>query len=103
MAKGASSPFEIECPCCGATLKVDPQVKAVLSHTEKERPRELEDIATGIQKLKHEESQRDSVFQKRVEAEKASKDVLARKFDELLKQAKKDDPAKAPPRPFDLD
>lgn len=98
-----SATFEIECPCCQATLQVDPAVKAVISHKEKERPHTLEDITAGVAKLKQQESQRDAVFQKQVDAMKSQKDVLARKFDELLKQAKAD-PDQGPPRkPFDLD
>ena len=98
-----SPPFEIECPCCQAALQVDPNVKAVLSYKEKERPHTLEDITAGVAKLKQQESQRDAVFQKQVDAMKSQKDVLARKFDELLKQAKSD-PDQGPPRkPFDLD
>jgi cell pole-organizing protein PopZ len=103
MAKAKSGVFELECPCCGATLKIDPDVKAVLSHKEKPQAKTIEDISAGLEKLKQHEASRDSVFQKRVEAEKASKDVLARKFDELLKQAKSD-PDKAPPKKlFDFD
>lgn len=103
MAKEKSGAFEVECPCCGATLKVDPEVRAVLSHKEKPQAKTIEDIAAGLQKLKQHEAQRDSVFQKRVEAEKASKDVLARKFDELLKQAKSDPDQGPPKKLFDLD
>ena len=89
--------FELECPCCGATLKIDPEVKAVLSHKERPAPKTIEDIGAGLAKLKQKESERDSVFSKRVAEEKSSKDILARKFDELLKQAKSD-PDKGPPK-----
>jgi hypothetical protein len=89
--------FDLECPCCGATLRIDPEVKAVLSHKEKPVQKSLADIQSGLAALKKKESERDSVFAKRVEEEKSSKDVLARKFDELLKQAK-EDPHKGPPK-----
>ena len=44
--------FDIECPCCRAKLKIDPEVKAVLSHQAHEAPRTLEDISLGVEKLK---------------------------------------------------
>jgi hypothetical protein len=104
MAKPKSSPaFELECPCCKANLKIDPEVRAVIAYKEAEKPREIADIAAGLEKLREKESQRDSVFAKRMAEEKASKDVLARKFDELFKRAQ-EDPDKGPPqKPFDLD
>ena len=99
----SATPFEIECPCCKASLQIDPEVKAVLSYKEREGPRTLEDISSGVAKLKQQESERDAVFQKQVDAMKSQKDILSRKFDELLKQAKSD-PDQGPPRkPFDLD
>jgi predicted nucleotide-binding protein (sugar kinase/HSP70/actin superfamily) len=95
--------FEVECPCCGATLKVDATVKAVLSHKEKPRPKTIDDISSGLEKLKHAQAEREAAFKKSFEQVKSSKDVLAAKFDELLKQAKEDDPSKPPPKPLGLE
>jgi transketolase len=107
MAPSKSSPqsptFEIECPCCGATLKVDSQVKAVLEWKEKPRPKTIEDIAAGVERLKGEEKAREAAFQKSVEAMKSSKSILDRKFEELLKKAKQDDPTAPPPKPLGLE
>jgi hypothetical protein len=101
--EAASTAFELECPCCGATLKIDPEVKAVLSFKEKPAARTIEDLSAGLAKLREKESQKDALFQKQLESVKSSKDVLSRKFDELLKQAQSD-PDKAPPKKaFDLD
>ncbi|MCC7157406.1 MAG: hypothetical protein IT161_22690 [Bryobacterales bacterium] len=103
MARKSAATFEVECPCCQAALQIDSGVKAVLSFKAKERPHTLEDISAGVEKLRQQESQRDAVFQKQVDAMKSQKDVLSRKFDELLKQAQAD-PDQGPPRkPFDLD
>lgn len=96
-SKASPAAFELECPCCGATLKIDPEVKAVLSYKEKPQARSIEDISAGLVKLREKEAQKDALFQKQVEAVKSSKDVLARKFDELLKQAQSD-PDKGPPK-----
>lgn len=103
MSKPNPVAFEVECPCCRATLKIDPEVRAVLSHQEREAPRTLEDISLGVEKLRGAEARREVAFQKSFEQVKSNKDVLARKFDELLKQAKADDPTKAPPKPFGFD
>lgn len=95
--------FEVECPCCGATLKVDAAVKAVLSHKEKPRPKTIDDISVGVEKLKNAQAEREAAFKKSFEQVKSSKDVLSAKFDELLKQAQQDDPTKPPPKPLGLD
>jgi predicted nucleotide-binding protein (sugar kinase/HSP70/actin superfamily) len=95
--------FEVECPCCGATLKVDATVEAVLSHKEKPRPKTINDISSGLEKLKSAEAEREAAFKKSFEQVKSSKDVLSAKFDELLKQAKEDDPSKPPPKPLGLE
>jgi hypothetical protein len=106
MAK-ASQPapgmFEVECPCCQATLKVDPSTRAVIHHKEKEKPKTNEDRGQALSRVKGEAAQRESAFQKSFEAHKAQPEVLAKKFDELFKQAK-EDPDKGPPkREFDFD
>ena len=100
---GTGDTFEVECPCCGATLKVDSRVKAVLEHKEKPRPKTLEDISVGVERLKGAEQAREEAFQKSVEALKSSKSVLDRKFEELLKKAKADDPATPPLKPLGLE
>ena len=97
------SAFEIECPCCGATLKVDAQVKAVLESKEKPRPKTIEDISAGVALLKGAEKAREQAFEKSFQAMKSSKDVLDRKFEELLKKAQSSDPNAPPPKPIGLE
>jgi len=103
MAKSKSRLVEIKCPCCEATLQIDPQLGAVIHYTEPEKPRTIEDIGAAVQKLKGEEARRDEVFQKSFEQHKSHHQVLERKFDELLKQAKDKPGAPPPKRPFDFD
>jgi len=95
--------FEVECPCCGASLKLDPEVRAVISFKERERPRTLEDIEAGVAKLKGEAARREEAFQKSFAREKQQKEVLSRKFDELLKQAKEAPQEPRRLRDIDLD
>ena len=94
--------LEIECPCCDAVLKVDPATGAVITHKEKERPKPIEDMAAAVAKVKADEAARGAKFAAQVEREKASKDVLNKKFDELLKQAKSE-PVTKPIKPLGFD
>ena len=95
--------FEVECPCCQAILKIDPETRAVIAHAVPEKPPAIEDLAAAVARLKGEAGRRDEVFRKQVEAEKSHGKVLARKFDELLKQAKENPDLTPPRRDIDLD
>ena len=94
--------FEVECPCCQATLKVDPETRAIIAHTEKVKPRPIEDLAAEVSKLKGEGARREQLFQKSFEAEKSHGKVLEKKFDELFKRAKENPDEKPPTRDIDL-
>lgn len=103
MPKGKRQLIEVRCPCCEATLQIDPALRAVISFEEHKKPPSIEDIGAAVQKLKGEEARRDEVFQKSIEQHKGHQKVLERKFDELLRQAKESPDAPAPKRPFDYD
>jgi hypothetical protein len=100
MAKGL---FEVECPCCQAILKIDPETRAVIAHTVPEKPLPIQDLAAEVAKLKGEGARRDEVFRKHVEAEKSHGKVLEKKFDELFKRVKENPDAPPPQRDIDLD
>ena len=103
MSRADSASFEIECPCCQATLKIDPSTKAVITFQEKEQPPPVEDLNAAVAKLKGESARRDEVFRKSLAEQKTHHEVLAKKFDELFKKAK-DSPDSAPPmKDIDLD
>src|SRR5215475_15693362 len=99
MAKGM---FDVPCPCCQATLKIDPETRAVIAHTVPEKPRAIEDLAAEVAKLKGENARREQLFQKSFEAEKTHNKVLEKKFDELFKRAKENPDDKPPTRDIDL-
>ena len=103
VAKSKAKLVEVRCPCCEATLQIDPELKVVISHQEHKKPPAIEDIGAAVQKLKGEEARRGEVFQKSFDDHKSHHKVLERKFDELLKQAKETPDAPKPPRPFDFD
>lgn len=93
--------FEVNCPCCEAVLKIDPETRAVIAHTVPEKPRQIEDLAAEVQKLKGAGARRDEVFRKSFEAEKQHGKVLEKKFDELFKRAMEN--PDEPPRKRDID
>ena len=100
MAKAA---FDVECPCCQAILKIDPETRAVLVCTVAERPKPIEDLAAEVEKLKGAGARREEVFRKQFEAEKTHGKVLEKKFDELFKRAKEDPDQTPRKRDIDLD
>ena len=99
----AKAMFDVDCPCCQATLRIDPETRAVIAHTVPERPKLIEDLAAEVVKLKGVEARRDEVFQKQVEAQKSHGKVLEKKFDELFKRAKENPDLEPPKRDIDLD
>ena len=103
MAQSNSLPFEVKCPCCQAELKIDGELRAVIAHQEHVKPPAIEDLTAAVAKLKGEAGRRDEVFRKSFETEKNQGQVLNRKFDELLKQAKENPEFGKKPREFDLD
>ena len=95
--------FDVSCPCCQSTLKIDAEVRAVISYAEPEKKPVIEDLAAEVAKLKGAPGRREEAFQKSFAAEKNLGQVLNRKFDELLKQAKENPEFGKKPREFDLD
>lgn len=102
MAKSAPL-IDVACPCCQTQLRVDPATGAVISTKEPEKAPVIEDLQEAVTRLKGESARRDEAFRKSVEQHRSQADILSKKFDELLKQAK-ESPEDAPPkRAFDLD
>jgi 5'-deoxynucleotidase YfbR-like HD superfamily hydrolase len=103
MAKSTGMLFEVKCPCCGASLQIDSELQIVLNHGEPEKKPLIEDLHSAVQQLKGEADRRAEAFEKSFALHRSSEQVRAKKFDELLKQAKEDPSDAPPPRPFDLD
>ncbi len=95
--------FEVTCPCCQGTLKIDPELRAVISHEEYQKPPVFEDFAAAVAKHKGEAARREEAFRRSFETEKNQGQVLNRKFDELLKQARENPQVGKPKRDFDFD
>jgi len=93
--------FEVSCPCCGARLKLDPALKAVIAHEAPKAVRTYQSVDDAVGALKTHDVEREKKFAASVEAEKSKKDVLNRKFDELFEKTKGD--TSRPVRDIDLD
>ncbi len=103
MSKPGAQIFEVQCPCCQATLQVDSETQLVINHREPERKPAIEDLHAAVQQLRGEADRRDDIFQKSFVSHLTGEKVREKKFDELLKQAKEDKTGAPPKRPFDLD
>ena len=102
MSEKPNSTIQVACPCCSATLTVDPVLSAVLSHKLPPRPQLIAELKNAAQFVKEEVTRRDEKYQQIVEAEKNKSKVLEAKFQELLKKAK-EEPITKPLKDIDID
>jgi hypothetical protein len=95
--------FEISCPCCNAILKVDPDTKAVISHTAAVKPKTFADFESAAKAMREQEGRKEAIFRQAVDAEKNKAELMDKKFQEAVKKAKEtpDEPRRI--RDFDLD
>ncbi len=101
MAK-LKSELEVACPCCGAVLVIDVNLRRLVSHRDPERE-DKPDLDAAQRILADEKARREAVFLESVEAQKTRGDALSKRFEEALRQAR-DEPVGPPPkRDFDLD
>jgi hypothetical protein len=98
-----NSVFEATCPECGAQLKIDPETRAILSHTAAPRKRTFEDFETAARAMREQEERKESIFRQSVDAEKNKQELLDKRFEEALRKAKETPDEGRPLRDFDLD
>jgi hypothetical protein len=103
MAESVSDTFEVQCPCCGSTLRIDPETRVVIQHREPEKKPAIEDLHVAAEQLKGEAQRRNEIFEKSFASHLSAEKVREKKFEELLKQAKEDKSGAKPKRPFDFD
>lgn len=83
-----NSRFTIICPCCEATLTLDAQTGAIISHEEKSKPiASFDEMLKGLDKQKQ---QREQIFQQELGSLKDRERLLEEKFREAMKRAEKD-------------
>src|ERR1700693_1047690 len=102
MAKPAKL-ITVTCPCCQAELHIDPETAAVIRHKEHVKPPSIADFEAAVQRMKGEAGRREDVFKKYVAENKPPRDVLSKKFDEMLKVAKENPNEPPPKRDIDFD
>jgi len=102
MTEPSREPFEVVCPCCQAKLRVDPLLRAILSHELPPEQRTVKNLTEAVQGLKGEAANRQAKFAESLKAEKGKKDLLEKKFLDALRRTK-DQPAEKPVRDIDLD
>jgi hypothetical protein len=95
------SEFEVPCPCCGAGLVIDLNLKRIVRHVEPENKNKPE-LSNAERILAEAAARREAIFADSVEAERTRGDALSRRFEEALRQAGKE-PITKPPRDFDLE
>ena len=93
--------FETLCPHCQSRLKIDTELHAIIDSTPSKDPRTFENLEAAMGHMKDSDREREAKFAASVEAEKAKKNVLDKKFEELFQKAKAD-PTR-PVRDIDLE
>ena len=94
--------IQVSCPCCSATLTIDPALPAVLNHKLPAKPQLIAELKDAARMVKEEATRRDEKYQQIVEAEKNKSKLLEAKFQELLKKAK-EEPITKPLKDIDID
>ena len=102
MSENQMTNIQVICPCCDATLTIDPGLAVVLDHKVPVRPQMAVDLKDAVKMVHGEAARRDEKYQKIVEAEKNKSKVLEAKFQELFKKAK-EEPITKPLKDIDLD
>lgn len=100
MAK-LTSERDLECPCCGAILTVDLNLGRIVGHEAPPNP-DRPELDHAQQILAEQAAKRDALFEQSFQNEKTKGDALSKRFEEALKEAKKE-PISKPLRGFDLD
>ena len=100
MAK-LTSERELSCPCCGAVLTVDLNLGRIVGHEAPVIP-DRPELGHSQMFLAGQAAKRDALFGQSVENVWERGDALSKRFEEALKEAKKE-PVSRPLRGFDLD
>ena|SRR5580765_60506 len=91
--------FTVVCPCCEATLTVDAETGALLSHEEKHK--QLGSFEDMVKDLDRQKQTREQIFAQQMSSHKDRERLLEEKFLEAKKKAEKD--TKIYRNPLDMD
>jgi hypothetical protein len=90
--------LDVDCPCCGSLLKVDPETGTVVWADKKKAP--AKDFDDLVSRVHSQRSVLDEKFARSVQQTRHSKEILEKKFEEAKRRAAAD-PTGRPPNPFD--
>jgi hypothetical protein len=90
--------LDVDCPCCGSLLKVDPETGTVVWADKKKAP--AKDFDDLVSRVHSQRSVLDEKFARSVQQTRQSKEILEKKFEEAKRRAAAD-PTGRPPNPFD--
>ena len=83
-----TSRYTIICPCCEATLAIDAQTGALISHEEKAKPlASFDEMMKGLDKQKQ---MREQIFAQELSSMKDRDRILEEKFQDAKRRAEKD-------------
>lgn len=94
--------FEVECPCCQATIWVDRLTGRVSRHEKASQEKKIPSMEEMIRKLSKEKAAIEEKVERESQALKDRSRILEEKFQESLKKIDPSD-VRPPIRPFDLD
>jgi uncharacterized Zn finger protein (UPF0148 family) len=94
-----TKPFEINCPCCGALVVLDPDTRAVLRFEAPKKP--LASFEEMLKEVGESKKKVESKLQRAMDEQQKRNEILEKKFREAMKKAESSD--EAPPKPFDYD
>ena len=97
------SAFDITCPECGGSLRIDSQTRAVIAHTPAPRKRMFEDFETAARAMREGDQRKESLFRQAVDEERNKEDLMAKRFAEALRKAKESPASERPLRDCALD
>jgi len=92
--------FEIQCPCCEATIVIDRVTGEILLHKAKEK-KSNQSLESMVSNLQTQKSEMEKFFEKQIESQKDRSRILEEKFKEAMQRADKSD--KPLVNPLDLD
>ncbi len=92
--------LDVDCPCCGALLKVDPETASVVWADKKKAP--AKDLDELVHRVHSQKGVLDEKFERSVLQTRHKREILDKKFEEARKRAAAN-PDVRPPNPFDFE
>lgn len=99
--KEGSGNFELNCPCCGALMIVDPATRVILRFEQPKK--EIASFGELLKEVGESKKKSESKLQRALDEQTQRAEILRKKFKEALRKAEETPDEKPGPRPIDLD